>query len=373
MPNYRPQDGITASQAPLASTTVHPFSSSSLTTDQAAFLRWLGYGYQTGASVPAPPQANTSEAMMALGESAMQQHQQMIMMSTSAAASAGQAVAMEGTTPSTWTTSTTALTPQQHQQQQQQHQQQQQQQHVHHHHHHRHIHQHQHLIARQSPSSSTSSSSSSSSQITAVPMSAISRPFPSSALMQSARTNPVIPTTSNTTVTYQSRASSRRTAVPTAPLRTRSTPIASTNPVTTPPFRSKPVHNLSCLHCATPICSRAMKAILLSNTRLELYSTDMAPAEVEMVDCEKVTGSCRCKIRDVACLKCGNVIGYHVTQPCEPCLDSCNNGHFWMFLSDGVFSKERVSSRDSTKKLLWAQLPLLDNEMDTEMVEMVCR
>ncbi|KAI8622034.1 hypothetical protein BC830DRAFT_1091257, partial [Chytriomyces sp. MP71] len=54
----------------------------------------------------------------------------------------------------------------------------------------------------------------------------------------------------------------------------------------------------------------------------------------------------------------GNVIGYHVTQPCEVCLDSCNNGHFWMFcesvrikfvgltlflqlVSEGVKSKDR--------------------------------
>lgn len=40
----------------------------------------------------------------------------------------------------------------------------------------------------------------------------------------------------------------------------------------------------------------------------------------------------------------GNVVGYHVTQPCELCLGSCNNGHFWMFLSDYVKAKERLDS-----------------------------
>ena len=37
-------------------------------------------------------------------------------------------------------------------------------------------------------------------------------------------------------------------------------------------------------------------------------------------------------------------MGYHVTQPCELCLNSCNNGHFWMFLSDYVAANERLDS-----------------------------
>jgi hypothetical protein len=49
----------------------------------------------------------------------------------------------------------------------------------------------------------------------------------------------------------------------------------------------------------------------------------------------------------------GNVCGYHVTQPCERCLDSCNNGHFWMFHSESVLSQDRMSCN---KKLLWEEL-----------------
>ena len=52
----------------------------------------------------------------------------------------------------------------------------------------------------------------------------------------------------------------------------------------------------------------------------------------------------------------GNVCGYHVTQPCERCLESCNNGHFWMFHSDSVLSEDRWSESNS-KKLLWEELP----------------
>jgi hypothetical protein len=43
----------------------------------------------------------------------------------------------------------------------------------------------------------------------------------------------------------------------------------------------------------------------------------------------------------------GNVIGYHVTQPCDTCMDSCNNGHFWMFLSEGVASVDRLDPKSN--------------------------
>ena len=71
---------------------------------------------------------------------------------------------------------------------------------------------------------------------------------------------------------------------------------------------------------------------------------------VQLIGDDYTTKNCRCKIRDIACLGwfdsliSGNVVGYHVTQPCEICLGSCNNGHFWMFLSDTVSAKERCDS-----------------------------
>jgi hypothetical protein len=36
----------------------------------------------------------------------------------------------------------------------------------------------------------------------------------------------------------------------------------------------KPVYKLMCRHCTTPVCARGMKAILLADTTIELYSTD---------------------------------------------------------------------------------------------------
>jgi len=40
----------------------------------------------------------------------------------------------------------------------------------------------------------------------------------------------------------------------------------------------------------------------------------------------------------------GNVIGYAVAIPCRPCLDACNNGHYYMFYSHAVEASERLDS-----------------------------
>lgn len=106
-----------------------------------------------------------------------------------------------------------------------------------------------------------------------------------------------------------------------------------------------------------------MKAILLADANVELYSTDSPPKGVQLVEDDYTTANCRCKIRDLACMTCGNIIGYHVTQPCDTCLESCNNGHFWMFLSESVASQDRFDSVGD-RQLLWAHLPLSDNDGD---------
>ncbi|KAJ3292100.1 Protein fam72b [Rhizoclosmatium sp. JEL0117] len=138
-----------------------------------------------------------------------------------------------------------------------------------------------------------------------------------------------------------------------------------------PQFRSKAVCELFCRHCEEVVCTRGMKAILLGDTRVELFSTDSPPCRVQLVENDYMTRNCQCRIRDVACLQCGNVIGYHVTQPCEVCLDSCNNGHFWMFLSEGVKSKDR---EHFNKKLLWAHLPSAEMDVALEaQYELLCR
>ncbi|KAJ8327423.1 hypothetical protein QVD99_008037 [Batrachochytrium dendrobatidis] len=128
-----------------------------------------------------------------------------------------------------------------------------------------------------------------------------------------------------------------------------------------PHFRSKVVCILNCLHCSSQVCKRGMKAILLADTNIELFSTDAPPFGVQLVYDDYLTRNCQCRIRDVACLGCGNVIGYHVTQPCGPCMDACNNGHFWMFHVTEVNSHERPSGQGSMS-LVWSQIPKADKD-----------
>ncbi|CAG8647242.1 2884_t:CDS:2 [Acaulospora morrowiae] len=132
-------------------------------------------------------------------------------------------------------------------------------------------------------------------------------------------------------------------------------------------FRSKAVCKLNCAHCESRVCVRGMKAMLLADTSIELFSTDVPPLPyvVQLVGEDYMTKNCQCKIRDVACLTCGNVLGYHITQPCQQCMEACNNGHLWMFHTEEVASEERKDHDGRT--LLWAYLP--HAEKDLEVVD----
>lgn len=121
------------------------------------------------------------------------------------------------------------------------------------------------------------------------------------------------------------------------------------------PLRHKVVYLLHCAYCSQRVCNRAMKAILLADTKIELYSTDIPPAELVLISEDRMTHGCHCRIRDTVCMGCGNVLGYHVSQPCERCLDAKNNGHFWMFYSETVQPSERPDPATG-KALFWGSL-----------------
>ncbi|XP_074178343.1 protein FAM72A isoform X2 [Rhinolophus sinicus] len=77
------------------------------------------------------------------------------------------------------------------------------------------------------------------------------------------------------------------------------------------------------------------------------------------------TEICKCKLKDIACLKCGNIVGYHVIVPCCSCLLSCNNGHFWMFHSQAVYGINRLDST-GVNFLLWGNLPEIEESTDED-------
>ena len=72
--------------------------------------------------------------------------------------------------------------------------------------------------------------------------------------------------------------------------------LRSPAPSIHPHFRSKAVCTIYCQHCANALCERGMRAILLGNTSVELYSTDRPPFGVELVEFDYKTENCRFKI-----------------------------------------------------------------------------
>ncbi|XP_028590199.1 protein FAM72A [Podarcis muralis] len=131
-------------------------------------------------------------------------------------------------------------------------------------------------------------------------------------------------------------------------------------------FADRCVTVLCCRFCQQVLSSRGMKAVLLADTETDLYSTDIPPTStVGFIGNCYFTEICKCKLKNVACLKCGNVVGYHVIAPCKPCLLSCNNGHFWMFHSQTVFGINRLDS-SGTNLLLWGNLPDSEESADED-------
>ncbi|XP_017504444.2 protein FAM72A isoform X2 [Manis javanica] len=87
---------------------------------------------------------------------------------------------------------------------------------------------------------------------------------------------------------------------------------------------------------------------------------------VDFIGRSYFTEICKCKLKDIACLKCGNTVGYHVIVPCCSCLLSCNNGHFWMFHSQSVFGINRLDST-GVNFLLWGNLPEIEENPDEDL------
>ncbi|XP_016830500.1 protein FAM72A isoform X2 [Cricetulus griseus] len=122
-------------------------------------------------------------------------------------------------------------------------------------------------------------------------------------------------------------------------------------------FKDRCVSILCCKFCKQVLSCRGMKAVLLADTDIDLYSTDIPPTDtVDFIGRCYFTGICKCKLKDIACLKCS-------------CLLSCNNGHFWMFHSQAVYGINRLDST-GVNFLLWGNLPETEECTDEDVLEM---
>ncbi|ESO99726.1 hypothetical protein LOTGIDRAFT_141696 [Lottia gigantea] len=102
------------------------------------------------------------------------------------------------------------------------------------------------------------------------------------------------------------------------------------------------VYNLDCISCDSNLCWRGIPAPVFTEKRTRLFSTDSPLMEsVDLVPGSETMDRCSCRLQSIACLHCGNVVGYHVKRPCRKCLVKCKNKHLWVFYPDSVTAMER--------------------------------
>ncbi|KAJ2759186.1 Protein fam72a, partial [Coemansia nantahalensis] len=119
-----------------------------------------------------------------------------------------------------------------------------------------------------------------------------------------------------------------------------------------------------------------MEAVVMARPAIRCYSTDLpplgcdvvhqpvAPALADMIlgagctTCSSLThharrfdlapsGPCDCHVQDIACLGCGNLVGYYIHRPCFRCLaqrlriKQRGFQHLWTFYQDNVAAVQR--------------------------------
>ncbi|KAJ2909906.1 Crossover junction endonuclease mus81 [Coemansia aciculifera] len=73
------------------------------------------------------------------------------------------------------------------------------------------------------------------------------------------------------------------------------------------------------------------------------------------------SGPCDCHVQDIACLGCGNIVGYYIHRPCFRCLaqrlriKQRGFQHLWTFYQDNVFAVPREN--DFGDPVGWEELP----------------
>ncbi|PVU94045.1 hypothetical protein BB561_002831 [Smittium simulii] len=142
----------------------------------------------------------------------------------------------------------------------------------------------------------------------------------------------------------------------------------------------QPVWELSCKHCMIHWSSRGMEAIVMARPAIRCFSTDLPPLNCEVVfpyatesnsyllgdhdhDTSKSLsnqsrrfdavpgGPCDCHVQDLACLGCGNIVGYYIHRPCFRCLaqryriKQRGYQHLWTFYQNNVIPQIRINKK----------------------------
>ncbi|KAJ2486782.1 hypothetical protein IWW37_005498 [Coemansia sp. RSA 2050] len=150
------------------------------------------------------------------------------------------------------------------------------------------------------------------------------------------------------------------------------------------------VWKLHCKHCRVLWSSRGMEAVVMARPAIRCFSTDLPPLGCDVVHqpvapaigdllvdsgchtCSSLThharrfdlapsGPCDCHVQDIACLGCGNVVGYYIHRPCFRCLaqrlriKQRGFQHLWTFYQDNVYAVPRENEYGDP--VGWEELP----------------
>ncbi|KAJ1848867.1 Diphthamide biosynthesis protein 2, partial [Coemansia sp. RSA 2708] len=150
------------------------------------------------------------------------------------------------------------------------------------------------------------------------------------------------------------------------------------------------VWKLHCKHCHVLWSSRGMEAIVMARPAIRCFSTDLPPLGCDIVHqpvappiadmlvdsgchtCSSLThharrfdlapsGPCDCHVQDIACLGCGNIVGYYIHRPCFRCLaqrlriKQRGFQHLWTFYQDNVVAVQREN--EVGEPVGWEELP----------------
>ncbi|OLY78960.1 Protein FAM72D [Smittium mucronatum] len=151
----------------------------------------------------------------------------------------------------------------------------------------------------------------------------------------------------------------------------------------------QPVWELKCKHCNVQWSSRGMEAMVMARPAIRCFSTDLPPLSCDVVyptipesfnELVEIYGStsrkalthharrfdlvpsgpCDCHVQDIACLGCGNIVGYYIHRPCFRCLaqrlriKQRGYQHLWTFYYEDVSPSQRKS--DNGYYLSWEDL-----------------
>jgi len=119
---------------------------------------------------------------------------------------------------------------------------------------------------------------------------------------------------------------------------------------------SRNAYTLSCKFCANVLTRRGMRARLVADARIHIWSTDEKPA-VKMVGSSYATTTCQCQLIDIACEKCDTVVGYHIagSEPCETCSRSNHNAHYHLLRTNQTIGVQNLNVEGNPMR--WADIP----------------